>query len=376
MSGMPDQNSQPSKNVLGVPFWKIFIVPLACYVPAFLLVLMSYALFKPTSTFAPNSGIANPTGEIKKEPDLRKSIKALDTSELAREYIRKEIETEVKKQSDQAAKDEVEKLKADWKGDLFGQVAFPVVFAIASIFAAFAVKDILTEILKEQEKERIRQELCKLLEDQIVPDAVKVGQESFSQNLQAIEGYIYWLEHELSRIEITRIVDDLEISNSANSKVGELSLLALEKLFIRLSSTLSKTSHAFAGEDLKQLRKSECQLLEARVGKIGLSHEKRIEILSKLHEKNEFYESKDEKNISIRHAQSQHMEEIFEAQIRLLAATLGKLIGDDSIPPQLKADIQETIAEVSRNPRREYDKAKQEFDRSRQGSNVKRPSFE
>jgi hypothetical protein len=59
----------------------------------------------------------------------------------------------------EASQEQVDKLKADLKADLIGQISFPVVFAIASIFAAFAVKDIVIEVLKKEEKDKLIEDL-------------------------------------------------------------------------------------------------------------------------------------------------------------------------------------------------------------------------
>ncbi len=100
--------------------------------------------------------------ELEKQSNLLKSTEKLrDEKEfdLVNGYIGGEIYRQSKKEAETAAKDAIEKLKADWKGDLFGQISFPVVFAIASIFAAFAVKDILTEILKTEDKDALKKEI-------------------------------------------------------------------------------------------------------------------------------------------------------------------------------------------------------------------------
>jgi hypothetical protein len=164
--------------------WPFFRISLLTYLPAFILVLFCFALFRYANN--PQKPEASQV-EKQAQLDLENLIKTSLRKELAMQneiikkagntddkqlyildkYVSGEIYRQLKEESESAAKDEIEKLKADWKGELFGQISFPVLFAIASIFAAFAVKDVLTEILKDNEKEKLesdmRQDLGKLV---------------------------------------------------------------------------------------------------------------------------------------------------------------------------------------------------------------------
>ncbi len=127
---------------------------------------------------------------------------------LAKGYIDGQIKQEVQEQAEKVTKDEIDKLKADWKGDLFGQISFPVIFTIASIFAAFAVKDILTEILKQEEKDKVKREL----EHDLIPMISETVETNpvLVQRLQSVEAYTSWLEHELLKIIIDQVLEELK----------------------------------------------------------------------------------------------------------------------------------------------------------------------
>lgn len=273
MLGKSGQDSNRSQRILEVetqrlPWFKLFFVPLACYVPAFLLVFLSFHLFKSVNTSNPDVNPANSVEAVQKLPDSPKGANLrLENSPLAREYIRAEVQNEVKAQSEQAAKDEIDKLKADWKGDLFGQMAFPILFAIASIFAAFAVKDILTEILKEQEKEKVKQELSRELEIQIVPKAIKVNQEKLTDRLEAIEAYTNWLEHLSLDIIVNQVIDEIK----ETSEVEEIRLLALEKLLERRNMTLAQISSELDTGYFELFKQIENSAITVKVKSLKLS---------------------------------------------------------------------------------------------------------
>lgn len=157
-------------------------------------------------------------------------------------------------------------MKADWKGDLFGQISFTIIFAIASIFAAFAVKDILTEILKDQEKEKIQKELEIKLKNDIVPKIVSTRQKELTDSVREIQVYVSWLEHELLKIMTTQVIDELKISlEHGSEEVAKNSLLVIEKLYSRSSLTLNITCDAFEPDQYKYLKKIEHDFFEAKI---------------------------------------------------------------------------------------------------------------
>jgi hypothetical protein len=312
---------------------KIFLVPILCYAPAFILVLISFSSSKPASTPSQDVNKTNLENlvkqEVEKEFTLRRKIPKVEGSPLAKEYLTGQIKAEAKDQAEKAAKDEIDKMK----GDLFGQISFPVLFAIASIFAAFAVKDILTEILKEQEKERIKKELRQELKTQIVPKAIK--SERLIHRLENVESYTNWLEYELLNIVMTQIIDEAtnidevtETSSPNSNKTKEKILLAIGKLLDRQKITLDRVE--FREKDLEKMRKAEKAVLTAKVKSIGLDEESPL--LLKINAKPQITKKQSAKFTS-EYAHTR-MEEIFHMQMSLLIATLSK-IGEDDLSSEI-----------------------------------------
>ncbi|HEY9747674.1 MAG TPA: hypothetical protein V6C63_03155 [Allocoleopsis sp.] len=320
-----------------LPWLKLFFVPLACYVPAFLLVFLSFYLFKSVNTSNPDVNTTNSVEAVQKASGSpRGSNLRLENSPLAREYIRAEVQNEVKAQSEQAAKDEIDKLKADWKGDLFGQMAFPILFAIASIFAAFAVKDILTEILKEQEKERLKQELKMELANQIVPKIVEVEKQDFTQRLEAVEVYTYWLEYALLDIEMAQIIDEFRKKTGHSSSSIEIeSQEAIKRIFARATSALNRISSEFNKEDLKIFKRAKLEILKSR-----FSHLELEQLLSDSSDQSIIAEEKYKSGFVPENRYSR-IDDIFKIQISLLVTTLSKLLEDGSISQQ--SEVKELI---------------------------------
>jgi hypothetical protein len=316
-----------AQDETGLSWWswgKIILVPVFCYVPAYGLVLFSACLFKPANApSSPSTGENLP--KMSQPPDRKTDISKMEASELARNYIDKTIEVEVGKQSTQAAQDEIDKLKADWKGELFGQISFPVLFAIASIFAAFAVKDILTEILKEQEKEKIKQELCLELENKTIPRLIELKQKSLVRDLQSIEAYMYWLEYMLLNIEIAQVTDDFK-SSMIHPREVEAMKLSLKELFRRSENALNRASYEFKPADLNLLRQVEQTIFKAKVNssiKPGEESEDSRTAFLELRRKSKASAVAEDRENSLERANN-----VFQVQITLFIGTLRKLQKD------------------------------------------------
>jgi hypothetical protein len=221
-------------NIPWLSILKPFGVSIACYLPAFLLVILSASLFKPAITPSNQTltkeeieqitekvkqalegqqkkGKVSASAQNKAVSDISTPSNA-STSIVAQGYIDAKIKEENKELAEQAAKDEIEKLQSSWKGDLFSQITFPIVFAIASIFAAFAVKDILTEIIKDEKIKELERKinndfnnLEKAKSSQIITELKeaksdlelsneKIIENSIKEKTQAINLALAWLE--------------------------------------------------------------------------------------------------------------------------------------------------------------------------------------
>ncbi|PSB16311.1 hypothetical protein C7B65_22055 [Phormidesmis priestleyi ULC007] len=297
----------------GMSWLKICLVPLLCYVPAFVLVGWSSNIFKPASTDSQLLNSANLESRVREE--VGKQIVLRKTTSQAE--IQRQISDEIKK--------EIANQENKMKGDLFEQISFPVVFAIASIFAAFAVKDILTEILKEPEKEKLKLELQRELENQIVPNAIK--SERFTKRLQTVESHTNWLEHELLNIEIAQIIDEAKIyPEFASKETEQRTLSAIDKLLDRSNVTLDRAE--FRQEDLEKLRQFEHMVLRAKVKSLKLSETSKDSFLFKIDER---FQPADKENTAELIPESIHdrLEGVFHMEMSLLIATLSKLGEND-----------------------------------------------
>ncbi|MEX0272721.1 hypothetical protein AB3R30_26835 [Leptolyngbyaceae cyanobacterium UHCC 1019] len=114
-----------------ISWLKIILIPIFCYLPTIGLLWMSVSFLKPDGISQVDKDIKNVPETAKKIP--QNEISKSNTSEIAIANVK---ESENKVSSQQLARDEMEKLKADLKADLFSVISFPVVFAVASIFAA------------------------------------------------------------------------------------------------------------------------------------------------------------------------------------------------------------------------------------------------
>ena len=359
------QKSESAMNKSKVNWRVAFAVSVACYLPAFLLVLtsglVSYFLFQNSRTFPQDTSNLSSTNPPLTEQQVEEKIKKVlaqqaairtlkESSPLAEKYIDGQIRQEAQDQAEKAVKDEIDKLKADWKGDLFGQISFPVIFAIASIFAAFAVKDILTEILKDQEKEKIQQELEVKIRNDIVPKAISTERKETTDSIREIQVYLSWLEHELLKITMTQVIDELKLSsNYGSQKIEKSSLSAIEKLYDRSNLTLNTTFTAFEPDQFKILKQIECDFFKAKIKSIKLSKVVEDNLLSKIAEKFEPLKEDEEDKIWAE-GEYTRMEDIFQLQKSLFIAKLHKLYYEESNDSQ-KSDLAYLIKYVSLAPK-------------------------
>lgn len=277
----PKEVSQPIRDELKEindnKWWKTLLLPFVAYFPAFLLVIVAFLCFRFPNTGKPESSATlTPVLEekiretVKNQissavtPDLENRVRktvadqlALENivdqaerSRVAQEYVQKLIKVEVQDQSGKSAKDEVDKLKADWKGDLFGQISFPVIFAIASIFAAFAVKDILTEILKRDEKDKLENDIRKNLQGRLF--------EKVKEQRLELEGLLEELTEKKIKDTldlIERKVDFLEYETA--------SLTALQPLISRSSYQVAYEQNLILDSNARVIQIL-CNLIEKR----------------------------------------------------------------------------------------------------------------
>jgi hypothetical protein len=249
-------------------FIKILAVPTLSYLPAFILVAYSFDKFKDSKPPQSSSQQASPSpvspSPLPTESQVAGSKtngkpSSLDgkqppssnkpgdpTSSMPQVYtdlIKSTTKNEAAEQSEKAVKQELEKLKADWKGDLYGQISFPLVFAIASIFAAFAVKDILIELLKKQEQESI----SKAIEDRVratlprmLEESIRTSKKDIAESLQTIEAHMSWLEFQMLKIEIDSEIDNLEQEFKSKGLTKDLAKefnTIVKRLFLNLKQS-------------------------------------------------------------------------------------------------------------------------------------------
>jgi small-conductance mechanosensitive channel len=254
------------------------------------------------------------------------------------------IQREVDEKIEKTTRDELDKLKADWKGDLFGQVAFPVVFAIASIFAAFAVKDILTEILKEQEREKIQKELETKLEEKIVPKAIEKIQDSIRQDIQAIEAYMNWLEYSLLSMTLTQVIDDQKNKRLTNSKEPkETEVLIIEKLFTRASDSLGRISD-LKKDDLNLLSHAEYMVCKNKIKNTGLEIPSYERLLKNLRNKSKEISANNGNEKLVGESRYERIDNVVDMRMRLLIDTLSQGCKDETVVE--RSEREEVISDL------------------------------
>ncbi len=365
---MKDRDNKQN-NEKHIPLYKILLVTFGSYFPAFVLVLLSFFLFKSANKLSQETQIkelaikevsqqldkkisekeaalkalsrtkANQTNQpvtveqVRKEVtgQLRKELAVLkvDNSVLARGYIDGQIEQKAQAQAEKAAKDEIDMFKADWKGDLFSQISFPVIFAIASIFAAFAVKDILVAILKQDERKKLKDELILEFKNQVSPKIIKNvidKHTSIPRRLKKVEAYASWLEHKLLNIEILQMIEEEGNTGLDDSRQREYIVSAIDKTLDRLAITMD--GFGFISDDIKQLKLAEQEVLKSRIKRLNLGDES-DKIFGKI--------DKNTKAINAPPLESllELTEDIYKMEMRLLIATLSKL-GEYELIDKLK----------------------------------------
>ncbi|MGI0486595.1 hypothetical protein ACN4EK_14235 [Pantanalinema rosaneae CENA516] len=341
----PDQILNIIRTTLSSKGLWLFIVPISIYLSFFIIILITFLLFKPSNTSPQNTNQTNQslTEEQKKQiaeevnkvittqqktSSRQKAVSENPNSILAKGYIDGQIKQEAQEQAEKVVKDEIDKLKADWKGDLFGQISFPVIFAIASIFAAFAVKDILTEILKQEEKEKVKreleQDLILMISETVETNPVLV------QRLQCVEAYTSWLEHELLKITINQVLEELEKKPESFS---EENLHTLEKLLSRVKVTLNEANKfkvgRFKESHLRLLEEAESRVFQAKVDSVNLDKDFKERIILSLNQEVTIAGEHPSKLIAT--DPNERMDSIFQIQINLLIATLSKLPGTEDL---------------------------------------------
>ncbi len=365
-------SSEPDKKVAWQEALK---VSLSMSIPALILMVVSFFLFNPALVSLltdlrreqVEKEVKRQVGEeIKKQAqeeakiqvaqerakilDGQKALLKLDKeSPLGRTYVSGEINKQAKEQAQKAAKDEI----GQAKGDLFGQITFPVIFAIASIFAAFAVKDILTEVLKEQERNRIKRDIETNLRtdliSQIVPEAVAEKKQKINERLDDIEGYAYWLEHQILNIFINQAIGELNESSIPSQNEPKL-LLAIEKLNNRSIVTLEKASGNFRRKYFVDIKKFEESTLQIKLDSVKLSakestQQKQAIILA-------FDESDKRKN----EREVYKGQSLFQTQMGLLRIALNRLTVEDGCSIERKKLLDELDENIAKDPREQYQK--------------------
>lgn len=361
---------------------RIILIPVFCYVPAFFLVFLSFYLFKPSipSTSSSPSLASSPSAMSPSPSSTTSSPQATNNQSSSTppepsvytELIKVSVESEVRKQSEQAAKsvakDEIDKLKADYKGDVFVQFAFPVLFAIASIFAAFAVKDIFTEILNSQERSRIKTDietnLRTYLTNDIVPKVVAEKKQEIIERLDDLQGYTHWLEHQILNILINQTIDELK-KNTILLQTDQKFSSAIEKLSDKSIVTLEKSSVKFRQKYFKDIKKLEESVLKIKLTSIGLSTEVKNTLISTFSTSSEV-RSKPE----IYQGQS-----IFQAQMGLLRVTLSKLKAEGENSSEIMNLLDEIDREISTDPGAEHENNVATAIRLQQNDGVSPPSW-
>ncbi|MGG6269024.1 hypothetical protein ACQ4M3_34370 [Leptolyngbya sp. AN03gr2] len=327
-------------------FIKVLVVPVLSYLPAFLLVWLSFSVFRPATI--------NP--QVPKAANLEKQVEAEVKKQLAlrRSVPQGELQKQISDEVQKVAKEEIENQENKVKGDLFSQISFPVLFAIASIFAAFAVKDILTEILKDQEKEKIQQELELKLRAEIVPKAIKTNRQELNDRVDAIEVYAIWLEHELLQIMIAHAIDEFQLPLKARPTEREKSsLIAIERLYSRSNIALDRISGEFELDQFKLLKQVKHEFFAAKIRSLKLEMSLENKLLSKL---NEALTDSNEDELLL-DGRYTRMEDIFQLQKSLFIDKLYKLYEQSDESQQ--ADLERLITLINRNSKDLVRKAKE-----------------
>lgn len=358
----------------------IILIPVFCYLPVFGLVLLSSNMFKPSSspdtttksssTTIPLLSASSPNATPSSvDPTKNQSSLTPPDPSIYTDWIKLSVESEVRKQSGQAAKDEIEKLKSEYKGDIFVQIAFPVIFAIASIFAAFAVKDIVGKLLEQQEGDRIKRELEITLTSQIVPKAINERDQENSKRLDDIEAYAYWLEHQILSIMLTQAIDELKGSSISSQNEPKL-LSAIQKLGNRSMITLEKASYNFRNKYFIDIKKYEEKFIQTKLNGVNLkAKESKKEMETILSTFGKPIQTQVEQEVY----QGQNL---FQAQMSLLRIALNRSLIGDKCSTELQELLNKLDEEISKDPRVERQEKMKIVDKREQESTVKPPDWD
>ena len=197
------------------------------------------------------------------------------------------------------------------------------------------MKDVLTEFLKEQEKDRVKQELKDGLEsyinDELLEEKVRVKNQELTFNVEKLETYTYWLEHELLTNKIIQLLKDMEVSEDDDGGVEVASetedVRVLLKLLDRSQQTLEKVSTVFPNNKKKGTLfiEAEEKVLSESLERANLSKDSK-QVLSK--KMNYFAQQ----SANRKHAKkireetiNKRIDSAYEAQVSLFIATLEKL---------------------------------------------------
>jgi len=345
-----------SKEKTKLESLNLFKMSTACYLPAFLIVFLSFAFSMIENIFL-NADQSNTVAAserieaiIKEEIDetlnnrLASSGETLTQQESdadafrsasAKEYIDDRIREEARVQAEKVLGTEINSLESDVKGDLLTQISLPVVFAVASIFAAFAVKDVIVEMLKDREKDRVKQEISRDLElhlvSDLLPNYVSLENNRIVTALKQIEAYTYWLEHKLLNAEIVKAIDDESNSSLLDQTEKDSNLIAIERLIDRSKMVMCEVSRNFESSKFQNLKKAEDIILEMKIKGADLNIQIQNRLLERLESTAQQPTEKSEKSVLTRESIYDRVDSIFEIQINLVIATLSKLkTGDDS----------------------------------------------
>ncbi|MCC5632516.1 hypothetical protein LC613_33425 [Nostoc sphaeroides CHAB 2801] len=377
--------SQDSEHKKEVAWQEALKVSMFVFIPAFVLIVVSFLFFNPAQVNVMrdlrreqvekevkkqlSEEIKQQVQEEVKIQVARERAKILDgqkallnldkESPLGRTYVTGEINKQAKEEAEKVIQDEINLVK----GDLFSQIIFPVIFAIASIFAAFAVKDILIEVLKQQERDKIKKDIETILKTElkskIVPKIFAEEKQKITKQVNELEGYVYWVEHQILNIFITEIINELKKGNLPQFEPEILS--AIEKIHNRSIVTLEKSSIKFRRKDFQEIKSFEDSVVKIKLNSIALNQETKNTFISNFDESRQKGSEPEE----VYQGQS-----IFHAQMGLLRITLSKLIEEEN-SAKIANLIKEVDQIISSDPYTEY---QQSVDKNKKMLEENRPN--
>lgn len=226
--GKTNRSESNKKN----QFFTLLGISTACYLPAFVLILLNFYLVR----------AIHPSSPILLEPD------------------RTEFE--------------VSKIKSD----LFSQISFPVIFSIASIFAAFAVKDIIAKFLEEDQKKSIIDELEKKLNSETVPDAVEEYQKKVQRRLKKIELEINHLEYEVLNNSINQIFNNFSGSQVLEDDLTKEFVKSFGEISERKVSRMLRIAPYLGQSRFKEWLHNDAQQIKSHMRRLSLDRKLSSEV--------------------------------------------------------------------------------------------------